>query len=130
MKNFLKDEIRKASKAKVTEFEVTEWGVSVFLKKLPATAVVELAQKFQGAEEFKDGKLNMELIDMFAILISKSVVDSAGESVFTQEEVKDFDITVLQQFIEAISKFNNLNADTESVKEELKNNPFESSSSN
>lgn len=124
MKHFSKSEIRQASKAKVIEFEIPEWGVSVFLKKLPASAVVELAEKYQGIEEYKNGKLNMDLIDMFALMISKSVVDVSGEYVFSADEVKDFEITVLQELIEGISKLNNLDTNMEQAKEELEKNPF------
>jgi hypothetical protein len=111
-KRLSKAEIIERSKPKTKDIEIPEWDDAVItLRKLNSSTALTLR------ELIKDGKPTTN--DYFYLLLVESVVDDKGSKVYTLEEAKDIDATILNKLLTEIASFNGM--DVSKAKEQLKN---------
>lgn len=88
-------------------------GVAFYLKRLSAAYIISLQ------EINKKSALTEQ---NFFEMLSKSICDSKGNSIFSLDEVQQFDIYMLNMLVTEMMNFNGLNKDSvEKARSELKN---------
>lgn len=113
MKRLSKEEILKKNTVKTREIEIEEWGGSILIRSLNAYSVLKLK------DYIKDGQADE---DYYFHLVKLSVVDDEFREVFTLEEARNIEPTVLNKLLIGILDLNSLDKDAvEKAREELKN---------
>jgi hypothetical protein len=108
-----KQEILAKMKSAKKAVYIKSWDAEIYLKELPAGEVLALTK------QMKDGTLSNEEFTFYLIVMS--VVDEAGEKVFTLDEAKGLSVAVLTELAEAVSAYNGMGTKAiEDAKEELK----------
>ena len=100
------------SKRKQVEVEIPEWDESIVIKSLMADVALDCQQYLQ------EGKQKAFIYAM----VSNSIIDEDGSLMFTFDEVKELDYSVLDRLALEVMSINNIAPEiVKQARESLKN---------